>query len=62
MNLRDIVILSRSGAEAKNLMPRQTGDEILRRCAPQNDTPQNHSDAVLGLRHTYFTGFSFAPC
>jgi len=47
MNLRGTVILSRSVAEAKNLMPRQTCSEILRRFAPQNDTPQNHSDAVL---------------
>jgi len=28
-------------------MPRQTCGEILRRYAPQNDTPQNHSDVVL---------------
>ncbi|MBI3797453.1 MAG: hypothetical protein HY268_10875 [Deltaproteobacteria bacterium] len=31
MNLRDTVILSRSAAEAKNLRPRQTCGEILRR-------------------------------
>jgi hypothetical protein len=50
MNLRGTVILSRSIAEAKNLMQRQTWSEILRHLAPQNDTPQNHSDAVLAVR------------
>jgi len=30
-------------------MSGQTCGEILRRCAPQNDTPQDHSDAVLAL-------------
>ena len=40
-------MLSRRRAEAKNLMSGQTYGEILRRGAPQHDTPQNHSDAVL---------------
>src|SRR3954471_15540631 len=28
-------------------MQRETESEILRHCAPQNDTPQNHADTVV---------------
>jgi hypothetical protein len=35
-------------------MQRQTCGEILRRFAPQNDTLQNHSDAVLDVEAKKF--------
>jgi hypothetical protein len=41
------VILSRSAAEAKNLLKRQTDGEILRRFAPQNDIHQNQRGRLL---------------